>query len=154
MTSIVLAVAASEAQVNQWGNELGGWSEAEDRLFLLKKCERLAVRRAVPIDLSRGSFQELQWAVGHRNRYLHSTPLAQPLKVTGSGTVLPGTISVEARRACLAVRVAFVDLARCLGFEPPRYLAYCPAADPDDEAAWSAASAKTGTRADPDFPRV
>jgi len=62
--------------------------------------------------------------------------------------------SLDARRACRAVREALVALAYILGIEPPGYLAYCPSGPAEDDDAWRNASVMTGMRQDSDFPPV
>ena len=155
ITSVVLAIAAAEAQINAWASSLGGWSESEDRLAVGEKCKTLAARVRDPIGLNAPPYQQLHVATKRRNSFLHSMPVPQPVPVTGSRAPAPGlSISLEARSTCLAVRSSFVDLARRLRMTPPAYLAYCPPTRADDDAAWSSATVMTGTRADPDFPPI
>lgn len=155
IASMVLAVAAAEAQVNLWAESLGGWRDREDRLPVTRKCQVLAVRVGQPVSLGEGPYQQLHQGAKRRNRFVHSRPVPEPVAVLGAKAVMPGSsISVEARSLCFAVRSSFIDLARRLGTPAPSYLAYCPPANPHDEAAWSSASIMTGTRSDPDFPTL
>lgn len=155
IASIVLAIAAGEAQINRWADERGNWSQSEDRLGLARKCEALAARVGRPVSLGASPYQELQQAVARRNAFVHSRSVAEEVPATGAKVPLPGrSMSVEARSTSLAVRRSFVDLARRLDVPPPSYLAYCPPAEPDDDAAWNAASVMTGVRPDPDFPPI
>jgi hypothetical protein len=155
IASIILAVAAGEAQINRWADELGGWTQDEDRLGLGRKCEALANRVGRPLSLGAAPYQQLQQAVARRNAFVHSEPVAEQVPATGAGVPAPGrSMSVEARATCLTARRSFVDLARRLDVPPPRYLAYCPPAEPDDDAAWTAASLMTGVRPDHDFPPI
>lgn len=155
IASIVLAVAAGEAQVNRWGEERGGWSQYEDRLGLGRKCAALAARVGRPVSLGTRPYQQLQQAVRRRNALVHSRPVAEQVPATGEKVPVPGrSMSVEARSTCLVVRRSFVDLAQRLDVPPPPYLAYCPPAEPDDDGAWNGASVMTGVRPDPDFPPI
>jgi hypothetical protein len=155
ITSIVLAIAAAEAQANRWAIESGGWNAEEDRLSVTRKCQVLAERVGGSVTLGQPPYQQLGHAVKMRNAFVHSMPIPEPVPVTGARTVVPGTsISVEARATCLAVRSSFVDLARRLTVPLPKYLATCPPVAPDNDAVWTSATVMTGSREDPDFPRV
>ena len=153
IASIVLAIAAIEAQLNLWAENFGGWRNDEDHLPVAQKCVRLAGRVDNTISIGQGCYQQLHDAYKRRVRYVHSEPVPEAMPVTGKRTALPGmTVSVEARSTCLAVRLSLIDLANRLGVPKPDYLAYCPPVDPNDEDAWRAASFQTGMRPDPDFP--
>jgi hypothetical protein len=153
IASIVLAIAAGEAQINRWANEFGGWTQDDDHLGLGRKCEALARRVGRPLSLGAPPYQQLQQAVMRRNAFVHSKPVAEQVPATGAGAPAPGrSLSVEARLTCLAVRRSFVDLAGRLDLSLPEYLAYCPSAAADDDAAWTSATVMTGVREDPDFP--
>jgi hypothetical protein len=155
IASIVLAIAAGEAQVNRWAEMWGGWEKGEDRLGVAKKSQVLAKRAEHPVSLGEPPYQQLHEATKRRNGFVHSVAIPEPVPVTGVQALTPGSsLSIEARQTCLAVRSSFVDLARRLEVAPPRYLAYCPAAPADDDAAWNSASLMTGARRDPDFPTV
>jgi hypothetical protein len=155
ITSIVLAIAAGEAQVNRWAQTWGGWEANEDRLGVAEKCQVLAERVGHPVSLGEPPYQQLHQAMKRRHGFVHSVPVPEAVAVTGARALMPGSsISIEARQTCLAVRSSFVDLARRLDVPAPRYLAYCPPAPADDDAAWSSASLMTGVRFDPDFPTV
>ncbi len=153
MSSVVLAVAAGEAQVNSWAAELGGWQDDEDRLNVAEKCVTLARRVGAEAELGRPPFQPLAVAVKRRNGFVHSKPLPEPVPAVGANAPVPAkTISIEARATCLAVRRSFVELARLLSFDLPPYLAHCPETDPSDDSTWRSANIMTGVRHDPDFP--
>jgi hypothetical protein len=153
IASVVLSIAAGEAQVNRWIDVLGGWSKDEDRLGVAEKCKALAARRGHVISLGSTPYQGLQRAVQRRNAFVHSMPVPEAVPAFGARTAVPGhSISVEARATCLAVRSSFIDLARLLEVPIPAYLAYCPPGPPDDNESWSSASVMTGSRVDPDFP--
>ncbi len=90
-----------------------------------------------------------------RNRLVHSEPEAQRLPLTGLQSPAPGRpVSVEARKSCLAVRQSLLAVAEATGRPAPRYLAYCPAGDAEDDELWATATVLTGLREDPDFPRL
>lgn len=153
IASIVLSIAASEAQVNLWADSLGGWSQDEDRLGVAQKCKVLAGRSGQVVDLGSRPFQSLQQAVKRRNAFVHAVPVPEPFPTTGSRALVPGhSLSVEARRACLAVRSSLISLARLMEVPIPAYLSYCPPGPPDDIGSWRTATVLTGLRNDPDFP--
>jgi hypothetical protein len=155
IASIVLAIAAGEAQVNRWADAWGGLEQGDDRLGVAEKCQVLAERAGHPVRLGEPPYQQLHQAMKRRHGFVHSVPVPEAVPVTGARALTPGSsISIEARQICLAVRSSFVDLARRLDVPPPGYLAYCPPAPADDDAAWSSASLMTGVRLDPDFPTV
>ncbi|MHB8463707.1 MAG: hypothetical protein ACYDD7_02600, partial [Acidimicrobiales bacterium] len=151
--SIIMAIAAGEAQVNQWADVAGGWQNREDKLAVDRKCVLLGQRAGVLLDLRAPPLRDLTAAVTFRNQLVHSRPVAQPFALTGPDAPVPGrSISVAARRACLSLRESLLAVAGAVGTAPPAYLAYCPHGDVEDDEVWSAASVMTGTRADPDFP--
>jgi hypothetical protein len=153
IASIMLSIAAGEAQVNRWVDTSGGWYEDEDRLGVAEKCKVLAARRGHVVSLGASPYQELQRSVKRRNALVHSMPIPEAVPATGARALVPGhSISVEARAACLAVRSSFIDLSHLMEETTPAYLAYCPPGPPDDIETWRSASVLTGTRADPDFP--
>jgi hypothetical protein len=153
IASIMLSIAAGEAQVNRWVDTSGGWSQQEDRLAVAEKCKVLAARRGQVISLGSSPYQGLQQAVKRRNTFIHPMPVPEAVPATGARALVPGhSLSVEARAACLAVRSSFIDLARLLEVPIPAYLAYCPPGPPDDDESWLSASVLTGIRSDPDFP--
>lgn len=51
IASIMLSIAAGEAQVNRWVETSGGWSQQEDRLGVAEKCKVLAARRGHVVSL-------------------------------------------------------------------------------------------------------
>jgi hypothetical protein len=153
ITSIVLAVAAGEAQVNRWAGISDGWSNGEDRLGVVEKCRVLAARSGHAINLGSSPYQQLQQAVNRRNAFVHSMPVPEAVPATGARATVPGhSLLVESRTACLAVRSSFIDLAHVLEVPSPAYLAYCPHGSPEDEESWRSASVLTGVRRDPEFP--
>lgn len=159
VTSIVLSVVSAEAQLNKWAEERGGWRKQErrdeDRLPAHEKCRVLALRAGVTVDVEGTAWSDLREVVRLRNRIVHSKPVREVARLSNESHRVPGyEQSVEARRACRAVREAMVALAGILGTEPPSYLAYCPPAPAEDDDAWRNASVTTGMRPDPDFPPV
>lgn len=153
IASILLAIAAAEAQVNRWAELSGGWQNGEDGLSAAEKCLVLADRAGRPISLGKPPYQRLRVASLRRNALVHSKPTAERIPVTGANAPMPGRSAVvDARTTCLAVRQSLVDLAGRIGVDPPRYLASCPPSRPDDDEAWRAASLRTGLRRDPVFP--
>lgn len=153
MASVVLAIAATEAQLNTWGAAGTGWDDQEDNLSPIEKCVSLAERSGESIDLGRQPYQSLKTAVRRRNLLVHSRPIAEALPATGTRAWSPGrTIAHEARQTCHSVRLCLIDLADRTAVDRPSFLAYAPATGPDDVEAWRTASVMTGTRADPDFP--
>ena len=154
MASIVLAVAAGEAQVNSWASSDGGWLNGEDRLSVAEKCAVLAARAGHPVDLGRQPYQQLVARTRRRNGLVHSEHVAEAVPAVGKLNWAAGsTISFEESNSCDAVRRSFLDLARRLNATPPSYLQYSPASGPKDEQAWRTASIMTGVRPDPDFLR-
>jgi hypothetical protein len=158
ITAIILSVSAAEAQANEWAELDGGWKpladgKHEDRLPLERKCQALAARKGVALSVGEGSLQDLA-AIGQlRDSLVHSKARPEPMPLSGSRVAIPGyTISVDARRACLTIRLALVEVAKALEVPAPQYLAFCPLTDPEDVDAWSKASGWTGMRDDPDFP--
>lgn len=164
ITAIVLSVATAEAQVNESMAMLGVREQEEasagekgPRLpRIVPKLKALAAHGGQEIDVDTGPWSELRALVRRRNELVHSTPRETHVPLMGGGReTLPGYgWTLEARRACFTVRSALVALADICGLEPPRYLAYCPPAPPEDDDAWRAASIMTGARDDPDFPRA
>lgn len=150
VTSIMLAIAAGESQVNAWAAAMVGWSAHEDKKPLHRKCQILSERVGHPLPVGQGVLQDLQESIDLRNSLVHPTPVPQPVRL---GSTQPGTtISVQARTACLRVREALLATARVLDVTAPAYLAYCPPGPPDDHAIWKNAELLTGVRSDPDFP--
>jgi hypothetical protein len=153
ITSIILSIAAGEAQVNAWAEERGGWSEDEDKLSMDRKCKALAQPSGRPLDLGKSPLQDLADAVRVRNRLVHSTPIPEPFPLTGPRAAVPGrSTSVAARKSCLAVRQSLLAVAVATGRVVPGYLAYCPPGDPERDEVWTGATLLTGTRDDPEFP--
>jgi hypothetical protein len=159
VTSIVLSIAAAEAQLNNWSEESGGWRKQgrrdEDRLPAYEKCRVLALRAGVTVNVEVEPWSDLGDAVRARNGIVHSKPVRAVAPLSEEAHRIPGyEQSLDARRACRAVREAMVALARILGAELPSYLAYCPPEPAEDDDAWRNASIATGMREDPDFPPV
>lgn len=159
VTSIILAIAAAEAQLNKWAEERGGWRKRgrqdEDRLPPHEKCRVLAARQGMKISMDDAPWAGLREAVWLRNRIVHSKPAREVVSLSSEARHVPGyEQSLEARRASWAVRRALVTLARILETGPPDYLAYCPPDPPEDDDVWRNASIMTGMREDPDFPPV
>jgi hypothetical protein len=153
IASIVLSIAACEAQVNHWAEALGGWSDGEDRGGVAEKCRVLATRTGHVIDLGANPYQGLQKSVKRRDSLVHSKPVPEAFPATGAQALIPGqSLLVEARTACMAVRASLIDLSHLTNMPTPHYLAYCPPGAPDDDEAWRSAIMLTGTRLDPDFP--
>jgi hypothetical protein len=158
IAAIMLALAAAEAQVNEWASARGGWKllpngKSEDGLPLLQKMDALAKRHGGRAPVSRLPYSDLRRIVTLRNSLVHSKPLEQEIPLRGRLAPQPGRwLSVEARKACSSVRVCFVALAQLLEEEPPRYLAYAPNGRPDDDQLWANAVVRTGARNDPVFP--
>jgi hypothetical protein len=154
----VFAVATAEAQVNGWAAERGGWVAAgkddEDRLCLVQKCKALAAKAKVSLDVGRQPYQDLRAVVKRRDELVHAKSEEQLVPLVGPTTVQGRSLSVYARQSCSVVRRSLVDLARAIGEDPPRYLAYCPPCEPDDDEGWRRAVGMTGAREDPDFPKV
>jgi hypothetical protein len=150
MLSIVAAIAAGEAQLNAWAHS-GLAPDREGGLH--ERLTNFASNHGHPLTLSEGPLAALGRTVDRRNDVIHgSTALEQYSFRQG---LTPGrTESVNARKACIAVRQSLLLVATTLGLEKPRYLAYCPAARADDDNAWATAVLLTGTRPDPDFPTV
>jgi len=97
--------------------------------------------------------QDLAAAVVWRKRIVHGDAHRFAVQLGGEASFRPGhSLSVEARRACFAVRRSLMATAERLGLDAPNYLAYCPPVDPTDDEAWRTAEVMTGVRADPDFP--
>jgi hypothetical protein len=152
-TSIVLAIAASEAQVNEWADANGRWRAEEQGLPVHEKCRVLSGRNGDGLELGRAPLQELARAVGWRKRIVHGDAHRFTVQLGGEASFRPGrSLSVEARRACFSVRRSLIATAGHLGLQAPDYLAYCPPGDPTDDAAWRTAEIMTGVRPDPDFP--
>lgn len=151
IASIILAIAAGEAQVDYWADARGGWQDDEDRSGVAEKCVTLAQRFGAAVHLGGPPYQGLHVAAKRRNSLVHSKPIPQIVPAIGAGAPLPGrTISIEARTTCLAVRRSFVDVARHLAIDRPRFLAYCPDVDPTDDQTWWGATVLTGIRSDAD----
>lgn len=151
--AIVLAIAAGEAQVNEWADRMGGWSDDEWTLPVHEKCRVLSERAGNGLELGRPPLQDLAGAVVWRKRIVHGDAHCFAVQLGGEASFRPGhSLSVEARRACFAVRQCLVATADRLGLPAPDYLAYCPPVEPTDDAAWRTAEILTGTREDPDFP--
>jgi len=152
VSSVMLAVASVEAQLNKWADSHGGWNAEEDRLPIGEKLKALATRAGTVIDLGSAPYQRLCEAVRRRNEYVHSSPLPRPMSLTGGKIAVPGTtVATEAREACMGARQALISLAQALNQPPPRYLSICPPANPPTEEAWSGAAVLNGVREDPDF---
>jgi hypothetical protein len=152
----VAAVAAAEAQVNEWADLRGGWLVGEDELALNEKCKLLARKEGGSLNFADKGWSWLCEAIDERHAIVHNKP-GQPLRVplAGKGAPLPGrNDSLRARKSCFGVRATLVGLARVLGEDPPRYLAMCPPGSPEDDGEWLGAVIRTGMRDDPDFPKT
>lgn len=158
--SIMLSLAAAEAQTNAWAESIGGWElqengRSEDWLPLVDKLATLCARKGSPLDKGRRPISDLAAAVRQRKDLVHSKPVEQSLLL---GTLVAREparwLCIEARRAAVAVRESLVMVARILGEDPPHYLIYCPEADPDEDAKWLSAVILTGMRDDSVFPKV
>jgi hypothetical protein len=156
VVAVILVVATAEAQVNAWAQEFGGWQvkgkDNEGRYGLVRKCEALAAKAGKTLDTQASPFRDLRSVVKRRNDFVHSSPAEEVVAMIGPDSIPGRALSLEARESCLIVRQSLVDLARVIGVEPPRYLAYCPPGRPDDEEEWGKASIWTGMRDDRDFP--
>jgi hypothetical protein len=153
ISAVGLAVSAAEAQVNEWAEARGGWRDREDLEPLVRKMRYVARKFGRDIDIGRSPFQELQSLVDFRHDVTHPKPIPQDVRL--GGTEAPGRgPSIQARKTCFFIRRCLVDVARSIGLDPPRYLAYCPPGPYDDDNAWRTAVVMTGVREDPDFPRV
>ena len=159
--SIMLSLAAAEAQVNGWAESLGGWAfqdngRSEDWLPLVDKLATLVARKGSSLDRGRRPISDLAAAARQRNDLVHSKPVEQSLPLGSLVAREPARwLCVEARRAALAVRESLVEVATTLGQEPPDYLIYCPeGADPDDDIKWLGVVMGTGIRDDSVFPKV
>jgi len=153
ISAIGLAISAAEAQVNEWAVGEGGWTENEDRETLVKKMKTLAAKTGKNLDIGRSPFQNLHRQVRFRHDLIH--PKALPQEVELGGTEAPGRgPSVEARQTCFFVRESLIYVARTIGVDAPRYLAYCPPSGYEDDDVWWNASGMTGARDDPDFPNL
>jgi hypothetical protein len=82
ISSMVLAIAAAEAQVNRWAELSGGWHDDEDRRPVTKKCQILAGRAGHDVSLDRAPYQQLCVALRRRDALLHSKPRPETLPVT------------------------------------------------------------------------
>lgn len=159
--SIMLSLAAAEAQVNAWAESLGGWAlqnngRSEDWLPLVEKLATLVARKGSSLDKGGRPTSDLATAVRQRNDLVHSKPVEQSLPLGSLVAREPARwLCVEARRAAVAVRESLVEVAATLDLEPPHYLIYCPeAADPDDDSKWLGVVMGTGMRDDSVFPKV
>jgi hypothetical protein len=159
--SIMLSLSAGEAQVNAWAESLGGWAlqdngRSEDWLPLVDKLATLVARKGSALDKGKRPISDLAAAVRQRNDLVHSKPVEQNLPLGSLVAREPARwLCVEARRAAVAVRESFVEVAAILGQEPPHYLIYCPeAVDPDDDSNWLGVVMGTGMRDDSVFPKV
>lgn len=152
LTATVLAIAACEAQANAWGQAAGGWVDNEDRCDIVGKLQVLAGRRRCTVDLGRAPLQNLSEAARRRNDLVDAKPIPVPAALSGSKVVRPGlSASIDARKACLAVRQSLILIASIIGTDKPAYLAYCPSGMEDDDTVWATAELLTGVRDDPDF---
>ena len=125
----------------------------EERLPAHEKCRALATRAHATIDLGESPWSDLRDAVEARKSIIHSNPMTKVVLLSVAAHRVPGyEQSLEARRACWAVRQSMVALAAILRTDPGSYLAYCPPGPAEDDDAWRNASVMTGMRADPDFP--
>jgi hypothetical protein len=155
---IVLCLAAAEAQINEWAADLGGWriddgGKSEDRLPLVDKLTLIASRFGTGLEKGSRPISWLIQAVDTRDDLVHSKPIEQELPLTSFGAREPARwLSVESRRAGVAVRKSLIAVANAIDREPPSYLAYCPEADPADDPAWLSTVFQTGLRADSVFP--
>lgn len=156
VTGVVLAVATAEAQANAWGGALPRWSDDDDRLPVVDKLRQVVSGQGGhPPPRGSGHLQALARAVRQRDRLVHSKPEVERLPLTGSEEVTPGgSVSLAARRACLAVRGSLLEVAALIDHEPPHYLVYCPATPTEDERAWITAEVMAGARPDSVFPPV
>lgn len=151
IAGIVLAIAAAEAQVNEWVESAGGWGQGEDQESLVRKMKLLAAKKSVTLDIGAAPFQRLQERVEFRHELVH--PKAKERELDMAAAPVPGLdLSLGARETCLLVRESLIALAVRLGMARPRFLAYCPAGDFRDIQLWSTAVVMTGVREDPDFP--
>ena len=152
VTAIPLAVAAADAQVNTWANSFGGWSKKEQSKPWTRRVEMLAERHAVSVDIDGEALSTFRQQMRLRNDLIHGNAIAveEPLERRGGGRPLV----LEARRTCLAVRIALLHLAEIFHEEPPRYLSFCPEGPIEDDEVWRNARVSTGMREDSIFPKV
>lgn len=154
MQSVVSAVAAADAQLNDWADELG-WTPSERVRGVHHRLSALATRQGSTIPVGSGALQQLGKAVKRRNDIVHGSPKTISVPLTGTNALVPGTTeSLAAREACMSVRKSLLIVADALGVDPPRYLAYCPDVSPTDDDAWGKAIILTGVRDDPVFPKI
>jgi hypothetical protein len=154
-TGVVLAVAAAEAQANDWAHDGGGWHGHEDGYPVQQKLQLLAERDGHDLPLGEGILHELAQVVRSRKELVHASGAVRVLGLTAHEVVEPSrAMSLDARRACWTVRRSLVNVARLLGYDLPPYLAYCPPCPPESDTGWSGAVVMTGARDDPDFPPI
>jgi hypothetical protein len=123
-TGVVLAVAAAEAQANDWAQNGGGWHGHEDGYPVQQKLQLLAGRGGHDLALGEGILHELAQVVRSRKELVHASGAVRVLGLTAHEVVEPSrAMSLDARRACWTVRRSLVNVARLLGYDPPPYLA-------------------------------
>lgn len=156
-SAILLALATAEAQANAWADAKGvsrtDARSGRSQPALIDALIDVAATAGHVVQLGRGPFQELRFAVDQRNDLVHARGI-KPIDLRAAPFV-PGLAQVvDARRCVRGVRLALVEVARALGeLTGVRYLASCPLSDPNDHEEWRSAYIRSGLRADPDFPR-
>lgn len=162
-SAVVLAVASLEAFINQAAKEfVDAWGEDEDRMPLRSKwlvVPRLMTGKSI---FSRGAqpYQDFSRLVTLRNELVHSKPSERVYE--GDSGFLRSVIDMRSqerqldggRWSCKVAREMVVQFARGTETEIPDWVSYVPPSPPEDLDAWAKAVVLTGTREDPDVPRV
>lgn len=154
LVSTTSAVAAAEAQLNDWAEERSWPPPIGDRGVDFKLAA-LAAEYGHTIALGSGVMQKLRVAIDRRNDIMHGSLNTVDLPLVGGSSPAPGTTeSLAARETCRVVRHSLILVASKIDAQPPTYLAYCPDVPPEDTNTWQSAVVLTGVRDDPVFPKA
>jgi hypothetical protein len=159
--AVILAVASLEAFVNQTAAlHLKVWEDEEERQGIQTKWILVTrqLTRGRTFDKGTEPYQSFRRLLKLRNDLVH--PKATEKRFEGA---LAGLFSSfyrpswdaqpsDGRWACVVARKMIIEFSRIVGWDPPRWCAVVPPADPRKPDEWRGAVLLAGARSDPDFP--
>lgn len=141
--AIVLAVAAVEAQVDEWARVKGGWRPQHKRrdrtdgsLPLVQRCQTVAGYYHVALDIGQSPWQELRALVIQRNAIMHGHAEQAGFQAS-TAERFPARVWIrQAYLACGSAKAALDQLAAAVGEASPPFLRACPVVPAMDDATW------------------
>ena len=159
--AIILSVASLEAFINQTAAlHLGVWDDEEERQSIQTKW-MLATRQLTggrTFDKGAERYQSFRDLLKLRNNLAHPRSTEErfegPLAGLQASFYRPDWDAQpsDGRWACVVARKMIIEFSEIVGWDPPRWCAVVPPADPREPQEWRAAALLAGARADPDFP--